>query len=122
MSELLQEIFDKVRDHLLRQNAKAVKYTEGGGTCAYRGSNGTKCAAGVLIPDDLYHPRFEGKNVGELIDSEPELAESLGWDDERVATLVSDLQGVHDNSEVAAWNHGLAYAAKRHGLYCPEPA
>lgn len=27
--------------------------------CAYRGNNGKKCAAGLLIPDEKYEPEFE---------------------------------------------------------------
>ena len=29
----------------------------------YRGDNGTKCAAGCLIPDSKYEPRFEGCTI-----------------------------------------------------------
>jgi hypothetical protein len=32
-------------------------------SCAYRGENGTKCALGFFIPDDLYSEEIEGKSL-----------------------------------------------------------
>ena len=31
--------------------------------CLYRGPNGTKCAVGALIPDELYKEEIEGWNI-----------------------------------------------------------
>lgn len=53
----LQEIYSTVRQHLLTQNARSAK----NGNCLYRGPNGTKCAAGALIPDEIYTPSIENK-------------------------------------------------------------
>jgi hypothetical protein len=33
------------------------------GECLYRGPNGTRCAVGLLIPDEAYFPALEGMNV-----------------------------------------------------------
>ena len=52
-----QEIFDTVVTHL-RGMEKPSAY--GDGSCAYRGMDGAKCAAGVLIPDEIYSPEMEG--------------------------------------------------------------
>jgi hypothetical protein len=32
-------------------------------SCAYRGENGTKCALGFFIPDDLYSENIEGTSL-----------------------------------------------------------
>ncbi len=44
-----QEVFTKVKDHLLKQNKAAVN--AGYGACAYLAPDGLKCAVGCLIPD-----------------------------------------------------------------------
>ena len=53
-----QEIFDTVATHLFRQGHRAL--LGDGISCAYRAPNGDMCAVGVLIPDELYDPCFEG--------------------------------------------------------------
>ncbi len=51
-----QEAFDKVWDWFVNQkNGKSVR----GGECKYRGCGGTKCALGVLLPDEVYSPMME---------------------------------------------------------------
>lgn len=59
-----QEIFDTVVSHLRIQGRPAI-HTDGPtvGRCAYRSSNGTKCAVGCLIPDSIYTPLMEGDAV-----------------------------------------------------------
>lgn len=67
----LQEIFDTVVAHLHTQGKRSrftcsfddIKITV---SCAYRGEDGTKCAYGVLIPDDEYNPKMEHKTAGVL--------------------------------------------------------
>lgn len=54
-----QEIYDTVINHLRAQGQRAM----GTVGCAYRGAGGTKCAVGVLIPDELYDPAIEGRSV-----------------------------------------------------------
>lgn len=46
-------------DHI-RKEFKGVSMIHGGGMCAYRGENGTKCAVGMFIPDSEYKTEFEG--------------------------------------------------------------
>jgi hypothetical protein len=59
-----QEIFDTVATHLFTQGHKAIN---GHGGCVYRCRDGSKCAVGVLIPDDKYFPKMELGGVGVLI-------------------------------------------------------
>ena len=64
-----QEIFDTVVAHLYRQKVVSVMVYEDskiGTICAYRGENGTKCAAGVLIPDEYYKPEMENETIFNL--------------------------------------------------------
>lgn len=87
-----QEIFDTVVRHLAVQGRRAIA-RQGYGGCAYRGDNGTKCAAGVLIPDEKYDPGMEGSNVYAVADryrlALPE------WFAPNV-DLIFELQGAHD--------------------------
>ncbi len=56
----------RIRDHLTQQKARAVAkrsdWTEEKPTfyCRYRGDNGTMCAVGCLIPNELYRESMEG--------------------------------------------------------------
>ena len=60
-----QEIFDKAAVGLLTQKAKSYLVNPDDGTesstCAYRGANGKKCAAGFCIEDSLYTESMEKK-------------------------------------------------------------
>jgi len=60
--------------------------------CAYRGTEGCKCAAGSLIPDDRYSPMMETRGVSDDQPAGIVLAE-LGYD----LRFVGDLQIVHDD-------------------------
>jgi hypothetical protein len=54
-----QEMFDKVWDWFVtNKNAPSISLTKAIETCMYRGPNGTKCAFGVLIPDDVANSEF----------------------------------------------------------------
>lgn len=56
-------LIDYVKDALIKQNAQS-SYADAVGItlCQYRGPNGTKCAIGHLIPDEMYDPVFESKS------------------------------------------------------------
>jgi hypothetical protein len=83
--------------HLRKQGCPA---NDENGDCVYRGLNGTKCAAGCLIPDNRYSYSLEGNFVsdwplGELEGGELSVAklfEELGHD----RGLVNELQQCHD--------------------------
>lgn len=46
-----QQVFDRTATHLLTQGEKSVDPND---VCAYRGSHGRRCAAGIWIPDGTY--------------------------------------------------------------------
>lgn len=110
-----QEIYDKVKAHLLTQNAKS--YDVENNMCMYRHPDGLKCAIGVLIPDDAYTPDMEGHTVAAMA-----LYDDL-WDmfpsflrETFISSLLSDLQLVHDANDVDQWPAALARVAKAHNL------
>lgn len=111
-----QETFDIVARHLLTQGCKA----ESNDQCQYR-ADGRMCAAGVLIPDDLYDPEWDRR--GATIFSCPgdpdsglqapgECIKEQGHD----LVLVDQLQDVHDTSTVYEWMERLSFVAKLHNL------
>lgn len=132
-----QKIYDTVRKHLLTQNARSVIYRDDPSAaalvlpeawesavrddegrefiCVYRSPEGRKCAAGVLIPDNLYNPAFEGRKV--YCD---DIRSSLRLDGERISnagmTLIRDLQVVHDRYEPATWSQHLDWIAGTYNL------
>lgn len=90
-----QEILDVVVRGIRAQGGPSVTATPPRGYvsshpdtpfCAYRGANGRKCAAGHLIADADYRPKFEGRAPSSLgpgvLPNDP---------------LVSELQVAHDN-------------------------
>jgi hypothetical protein len=106
-----QEVFDKVAEHLLTQNAQSLgpSSTKPNGMCAYRGNNGLMCAAGCLIPDDKYKTKME----------------EFGWDvlvksgrvpSSNFEMLIVRLQNLHDNFPVVEWKKKLKAIAEQHNL------
>lgn len=101
-----QEVFDQVKDHLLSQNEKSVRF--GTKECVYRGPGGLTCAAGCLIGDDEYDTKFEDNtwyalHVDKLVPDEH-------YD------LILKLQSIHDNEEPQDWPDKLEELATKHGL------
>ena len=102
-----QEIFDTVANHLLTQNRKSIHIDGHGDMCMYRGPDGTKCAVGCLIPDELYYAGMECLNVEALVVKFPTLTSML---DEHIL-LLSELQSIHDANQPEQWRfllHNLA--------------
>lgn len=59
-----QEIFNKLWDHFVVQgNPQSTN----GNVCLYRGPNGARCAAGVVLPDEHYDPKLEGLSLRALL-------------------------------------------------------
>jgi len=111
-----QEQFDRVVAHLRAQGAKATILMDNGNQrCLYRAPHGRKCAAGILIPDDLYEKGMEGATIGDVIKRFPDLAEYIQREDISVC-LLSDLQNVHDNAYITTWEVEFEKVAREHGL------
>lgn len=116
-----QETFDIVVAHLVKQGVQSKR----GGLCMYRGPGGTKCAAGILIPDDAYDARME--RVGASVEGPHCPGTAIleaGYD----RLLAVELQYIHDDDR--NWHSGglterahslLAKLAKNNGLVYARP-
>ena len=102
------EIYKTVRTHMLTQNAQSIL----GSQCKYRGPNGMKCAAGVLMTDE------EATDCGEgWTWSWPETAAQKAVVARIGSTkLVNRLQDIHDSYLPEEWPEALAAVAKERGI------
>ena len=110
-------VFNKVAKHLLTQNCKALGENN---NCQYQGQNGTKCAIGCLIPDELYDWSME---VGfyEVIDKlEDKGAIKLVKCFKDNFDMLLNLQKVHDFTDVSEWRTELDKLAKKLKIIRPE--
>ena len=103
-----QEVFDQVKNHLLKQNARSGVLGERW-KCKYRGLDGLKCAAGCLISDEEYKPKMESRTWYGLIYNG--LIKETQHD-----VLIKKLQIIHDDTDVENWEKDLKELAKEHGL------
>ena len=109
-----QQVFDQVKNHLLKQYARSV----GPEGCAYRACwDGQKlmCAAGCLISDEEYAERgsfiMDGSN-------------NTSWDyhvekgrvPKEHFDLIKSLQTIHDQDDPSEWSAQLKELAAYHGL------
>lgn len=107
-----QEIFDTVARHLILQGVRSNRPGQRRPIiCGYRGQDGTSCAVGCLISDEEYDEDMEGRGVQYLL-------EEFVEDDisHRTENLLSRLQEVHDESDVASWGLALIRVAARFNL------
>jgi len=137
--EINQGIFDTVYRGLLAQKFASEKYVSNEYTnttrsvCAFRGSDGRKCAIGWLIPDDRYKPELEG-NLAIC----PEVIEAMGLPIPETVyvnspiLLAYTLQRLHDNffprdshkgdeytARLEIWKNEMKTLARRSGLTVP---
>ena len=111
-----QTIFNTVRDHLLKQNAKSMREYVDEEQCAYRGKDGRMCSIGCLITDEHYRAEWEGKGASwrEVVSM---VERSLGiLIDPEIGRLLIKLQNIHDVEEVEDWPEYLDEVADRFGL------
>jgi hypothetical protein len=97
-----QEIFDKVSNHLLTQNAQSLD----NGSCVYRTEDGKHCAVGCLIPTEFYSERIEGMGVSAIevmsvLHNSGVLYSSTKHTNE--VMLLADLQEMHDKTDPSVW-------------------
>jgi hypothetical protein len=84
-----QELFNAVALALIAQRGPSFEVGKG---CMYRGPNGRKCAAGHLIPDEVYRPTMETISFSGL---DTPVYDAMGVDDKDVL-FVQRLQRAHD--------------------------
>lgn len=79
--------------------------------CRYRleaGETVLKCAAGCLIPDDLYNEKFEGKTWVTLCED--------GFVSNEHSSLIDALQKVHDQADPKEWETHFERVAREFNL------
>lgn len=97
-----QEVFDKIKTHLLTQNQRCSD----SGRCLYR-CGALMCAAGCVITN--YDSSFEHKTFRQLV--EQRLVQAGPHTD-----MISDLQKIHDHHWPESWRYMLAQYAHFNGL------
>lgn len=109
LPESPQEVYNIVAQHMLKQNAKSITVLPNGSIgCAYRGRDELKCAAGCLIPDEVYNCSIEDTTWFNLVKDHDF--------PERHKILICDLQRIHDNYEPDCWRKHLIDLASTHSL------
>ncbi len=110
-----QEVYDYVAAHLLTQNAKAQGEIGSANGCLYRAPEGRKCAAGCLIPDDLYTPAMEGRGIADSI-----VAEGLERVPQGALGFLRSAQLIHDHRDPPEWRDALIAAGAVWGFDATE--
>ena len=110
-----QEVFNKVRDHLLAQGEKSITGGPNARDCRYRGPNGLSCAVGCLIEDAAYSTKLEGLLVWDSRMGFALQKSGIPVDGQSLE-LLDDLQTVHDAYSPAHWAERLTELAHRQGL------
>lgn len=126
----MQTAFDKAYLGVMQQGGASMAQIERGGglRCAYRDGKGRKCAAGHLIPDELYGREKEGMAFDMLCGAEPKIRDLFdSWD---VIRFVQKLQRCHDNAAAHFGDRDTVFTgefaltagflAKSHGLKIPK--
>lgn len=116
-----QEVFDRVKAHLLTQNRRSTIHSAAFSSyekCAYRGTDGLKCAVGCLIEDEFYTPDMESLGVSTGKIKHAVMASLKLTSDEyyQLVTILEDLQEVHDRDVPNNWKDALVNVANLHRL------
>lgn len=69
--------------------------------CAYRGDNGARCAAGLFLKDEAYHPSMENNPVSTLINYYQEV-KLFDLPAEVAPYELSPIQWIHDDLAITA--------------------
>ena len=105
LSNMRRDIFTKVYVALRKQGRSSIDEE---GSCQYRGSNNTRCAAGWLLPDDQWEPGIEGLSV-----DESSVWKRFGLPDQ-LKDFIRALQRAHDagyTAGFASWESKMAAIA-----------
>lgn len=108
----MREVFDRVKTHLLTQNARSQLGV--GPRCLYRGPGKLKCAVGILIKDEHFNDEFNSEPVDDGRVLEALRASGINVDDERLVELLIDLQTLHDKCSLTFWREKLNNVEKEY--------
>ena len=108
MNNIEQELFNRVKTHLLNQGAKAEtdESTHGIKMCQYHAESGLKCAVGCLIDAKAYDFSMEGEDINDdlvyngLRDSGIDMSG-------KTVSILRKLQHVHDCADPSEWSESI---------------
>ena len=125
----LQQIFDKVSNHLLTQNRHALLSPDQvfeplNNNCAYRNKEGLSCAVGCLISNSAYRVDMEDIDfeINKLVKDSLKNILGSGNEYDKKINLLCDLQNVHDKHHVKNWSKALQKCATKYKLIFANPA
>ena len=113
---LMQQIYDQVATHLLKQNSTCMRTDLDGGICAYRGEEGKMCAVGCLIKDEFYDVSLENHSIDNF---NVVNAVKLSLDSNLSIVslyLLERLQTLHDGVNPMEWKRALKKVAEEFEL------
>lgn len=116
-----QEAFNTVLHALRKQGVPSASADTG--NCLYR-HKGRKCAAGHLIPDDLYDRSMEGKTIQSVLNAFWSVSAHLAGVD---IGLLQQMQWVHDDAARTRrplddqWEQAMSHIASYYGLVYTPP-
>lgn len=114
-----QEIFNKVVAGLAAQGFERSVMDDG--SCAYRGNDGRKCAAGHLLSDEHYRPELENKTIAAIGVAAVVVASGVPGHEATVWGLVGNLQRAHDRGKSPGdMKSRLLNVGYDYGLEIPE--
>lgn len=115
MKLTLQQVFDKIYTHfIIEGNPRSITIE---GECRFRGKNGTKCAIGLFIPDEVYEEKMETLGIASLFQNYPTMEDILG---DLSEFELSTLQKYHDMAlTTAIFRDALKNFAQTRGLTVP---
>lgn len=116
--ESANEIFDRVKDHLLTQGVRSSRpmIADNGyrhTMCTYRGPEGRSCAIGCLIPDEAYDETIEGLSATS-IDFKKAIKFATKEPADFLYSMLDDLQWVHDECDPVEWEATLTDVENRY--------
>jgi hypothetical protein len=108
MNKIEQELFNRVKTHLLNQGERADSDVQNAGIyeCVYHAPSGLKCAVGCLITDEAYDFSMEGEDINDdlvyngLRDSGIDMSG-------KTLSILRALQHVHDSHEPSEWSESI---------------
>lgn len=107
------EAFQRVWTHFIAERRPQALEA---GRCCYRTKKGDKCAAGCLIPAELYDDALEGTPIAGCVRASLSLLDFFSGMD---INLLEDMQDAHDIARQHTFRADIEIALRKIGaLYC----
>lgn len=117
--EICTDLLNFVGNHLLNQNAKSIKESNGPDkSCLLRDNKGNKCAFGCLIKDEHYYPELEhdGPDSNAVLEAIGESYSEWANLPDDAFYLMHDLLQVHDETDEDCWEENILNTGRNNGI------